>query len=91
MSVRSSPSLAELFRAEPAKSFLLSVGPLVLAVGQFANSLVNGLSPLIAVGFAAVMIAFAVVATRHHAAEYRLRQLQADPEGSVDADLESTR
>ncbi|WP_049927643.1 hypothetical protein [Halopiger goleimassiliensis] len=80
MSVRSSPSLVELFRAAPAKSFLLAVGPLALALGQLANSLVNGLSPLIAVGFAGVMIAFAVVATRHHAAEYRLRRLESSLE-----------
>lgn len=80
MSVSRPPTLVDLFRAEPAKSFLLAVGPLVLAVGQLANSFVNGLSPAVAVGFAAVMVAFAVVGTRHHAAELRVRRLEADLE-----------
>lgn len=73
-------SLFELFRAAPAKSILLAGGPLVLACGQLLNSYVNGLSPLVAIGFAAGMVAFAVVATRHHAAELRLEQLEADLE-----------
>lgn len=77
MSTRNRPSFAELFLATPVTSTLLAVGPLVLALGQLANSYVNGFPPLIAVGFALAMIAFAVVATSHHAAEHRLRRLEA--------------
>ena len=82
MSASRSLSLLELFSAAPAKSALLSVGPLALAVGQLGNSYVNGVSPVVSIGFAAVMIAFAVVATSHHAAEHRLRRLESDLEGS---------
>lgn len=85
MSVRYSLSLVELFRATPAKTSLLAFGPLVLALGQLGNGYANSISPAVSIGFAVVMVAFAVIATRHHAAEHRLRRL----EGEVDADLES--
>ncbi|ELY51639.1 hypothetical protein [Natronolimnohabitans innermongolicus] len=86
MSVRNTLSLVELFLATPAKSSLLAFGPLVLALGQLGNSYVNGISPVVAVGFALVMLGFAVVAMRHHAAEHRLQRLEADLESSPDAD-----
>lgn len=83
MPARRSLSLVELFRATPATSSLLALGPLVLALGQLGNSYANGVSPAISIGFAAGMVAFAVVATRHHAAEHRLRRLEGDL-GSTD-------
>ncbi|RQH01487.1 hypothetical protein [Natrarchaeobius oligotrophus] len=86
MSVRQSVSLVELFRAAPAKSALLAIGPIGLALGQLLNSYVNDFSPLVAVGFAAVMVAFATVATSHHATEVRLRQLEADLETGTERD-----
>lgn len=76
MAPRDAPTVADLFLAAPAKSSLLTLGPLALAFGQLANSYVTGFSPLIAVGFAIVMVAFAVVATGHHAAELRLQRLE---------------
>lgn len=78
MSVRRPPSLVDLFFEAPAQTALLAVGPLALALAQLWNSYRNGVSPAVAVGFAAVMVAFAVVAVRHHAAERRLRRLEAD-------------
>ncbi|WP_049895267.1 hypothetical protein [Halopiger xanaduensis] len=78
MSVRESLPLVELFRATPATSCLLTLGPAALALGQLLNSYLNGVSPLVAVGFTVVMLGFAVVALRHHAAEYRLRRLESD-------------
>ncbi|GAB3029352.1 hypothetical protein [Natronobiforma cellulositropha] len=83
MATRQTPTLLELFRETPAKSALLTVGPLALAVGQLLNGYLNGVSPLIAVGFAVAMIGFAVVATRHHAAEHRLARLEATLEREV--------
>lgn len=68
--------LVVLFCAAPVKSALLTLGPIGLAAVQLANSYVNDLSPGLAIGFALGMVAFAVVATGHHAAEYRLRQLE---------------
>ncbi|WP_436344759.1 hypothetical protein [Natronorubrum sp. FCH18a] len=91
MSVGRSLSLVELFRATPATSSLLALGPLALAVGQLANSYVNGVSPAVSVGFAAVMVAFAVVAMRHHASEYRLRRLETDLDDDRESAADSTR
>ncbi|NGM67676.1 hypothetical protein G6M89_01400 [Natronolimnobius sp. AArcel1] len=78
MSTRHPISIAELFRATPATTCLLTVGPLVLAIGQVLNSYVNGVSPVVALCFAVGILGFAVVALRHHAAEYRLRTLEAE-------------
>lgn len=93
MSVRQLLSLVELFRVTPAKSTLLGIGPLALAIGQLGNSYVNGVAPLISISFAAVMVAFAVVATRHHAAEHRLRQLQQGmgSDASLEAEISQQR
>lgn len=78
MTPRRLASFVALFRVAPVKSSLLSVGPLALAAGQLANSYLNGLSPAVAIAFAVAMVAFAVVATGHHAAEQRLRQLERE-------------
>ncbi|MFD1565050.1 hypothetical protein ACFR99_16050 [Haloarchaeobius amylolyticus] len=78
MSGRRSLSFVELFRATPVTSSLLTLAPLTLALGQLGNSYVNGVSPAVSVAFAAVMVAFAVVAMGHHAAEHRIRRLEAD-------------
>ena len=78
MSPRPSVTIPELFRAAPAKSALLTVGPPTLAAGQLMNSYLNGFSPALAIGFAVVMVAFAVVATGHHAAEYRRDRLESE-------------
>ncbi|OVE85758.1 hypothetical protein [Natronolimnobius baerhuensis] len=78
MSTRQSVPISELFRATPATSCLLTIGPLVLAVGQLLNSYVNGVSPVVSLSFALGVLGFAVVALRHHAAEYRLRTLEAE-------------
>ncbi|ELY95375.1 MULTISPECIES: hypothetical protein [Natrialba] len=73
-------TVIELFRARPVSSSLLSVVPLVLAVGQLWNSYVNDVSPLIAVGFTLAMLGFTVVALGHHAAAYRLWRLESGVE-----------
>lgn len=66
----------ELLRSAPLESALLSVGPLVVAVGQLLNSYFNGTSLSASVAFAVALFAFAVVATGHQAAIHRLRQLE---------------
>lgn len=83
MSGRHSLSLVELFRTAPAKSSLLTLAPLALALGQLYNSYINGVSPAVAITFAVVMIAFSVVAMGHHAAEHRVRRLESEygPDG----------
>jgi len=78
MSYRRLLSFVELFRATPATSSLLTLAPLTLALGQLGNSYVNGVSPAVSVAFAVVMVAFAVIAMGHHAAEHRIRRLEDD-------------
>lgn len=78
MSTRRSPPLVDLFRAAPAKSSLLTIAPLALALGQLCNSYVNGVSPAVSITFAAVMVAFSVVAMGHHAAQHRVRELETN-------------
>ncbi|EMA36799.1 hypothetical protein [Halobiforma nitratireducens] len=88
MSVRQPLSIAELFRATPATSALLTLGPLALALGQLLNSYVNDVSVFVSLSFAAVMLAFAAVATGHHAAEYRLRELERGVRLDSDSGIE---
>lgn len=78
MSVSRDRSVLAPFLAAPVKSALLTLVPLALAVAQLLNGYVNGVSPAVTVGFAAVMVAFAVVATGHHAAQHRLRSLELE-------------
>ncbi|MDJ1432048.1 hypothetical protein [Halostagnicola sp. A-GB9-2] len=70
-------SYSELFRESPIECSLISIGPVALAFGQLGNSYINGISPVLAIAFAIAMITFAVVATGHYAAAYRLRQLES--------------
>lgn len=78
MSTRNTPSLLELFLETPTQTALLTLGPLVLAVGQLVNGYTNDISPLVTLGFAGAMVVFSVVATGHHAAERRLQRLETD-------------
>ena len=71
-------AFAESFAAAPVETLLLSVGPLVLAAGQLLNGYVNGLPLRVTAPFAVALVAFAVVASRHHAAEHRLRRLERE-------------
>lgn len=78
MSVGTPPSVNTLFRSAPVRTALVSLVPLVLAVGQLANSLVNDFPLVLSIAFAVTMLAFAVVATGHCAAEFRLQRLESD-------------
>ncbi|WP_265108135.1 hypothetical protein [Halosolutus halophilus] len=78
MSTRRISSIVSLFRADPATSSLLLFAPLTLAAGQLLNSYVNGVSPVVSLAFAVTMVAFAVAATGHHAAEQHLRTLESE-------------
>lgn len=72
------PSRIDFLLATPVQSSLLTLGPLVLIVGQLLNGYVNGVSPLVVFAFCAVMGAFAVLSLRHQAAAYRLERLERD-------------
>lgn len=60
----------------PVQSSLLTLGPLMLIVGQVMNGYLNDVSPLTVVVFCAVLLAFTVLSLRHKAAAYRLEHLE---------------
>lgn len=74
-------TLAVLFRSMPVQSGLFTVGPLVLALAQLANSAVTSLSVPYALAFAVMMLGFSMLSTRYHLAKFRLRTLHAVVEG----------
>ena len=79
-----STSISELYRADPVGTGLLVFGPVVVAVVQLANSLVNGLSLAVTVPFAVILLAFAALIAQHQAALHRKRELNASVDlGSV--------
>lgn len=67
----------EIFREEPVEAALYAVGPVVAAV-QLLNSLVNGLSFLVSVPFAVVLLAFTVLVLGHRISQHRLAELEVD-------------
>jgi len=69
-------TVVAMVRAMPVRAALFAGCPLVVAAVQLLNSYLNGLSWLVSVPFAAVMVAFAVVLVQHQFARYRRRQLQ---------------
>ncbi|MFB6136149.1 MAG: hypothetical protein ABEJ04_05275 [Halobacteriaceae archaeon] len=69
-------TLADLFRAAPVRTALLSIAPLLLAVAQGVNALWHGVSLVYAAAFALVMVGFAVGTTRHALSAFRLRSLE---------------
>ncbi|WP_247731472.1 hypothetical protein [Halovivax limisalsi] len=66
----------DMFRARPFEHALYTIVPLVLSIAQLGNSFVNGLSPLVSVPFAIVLLGFSVVLTRYNFARFRRRALE---------------
>lgn len=64
-------------RRSPVRMALFAVLPLVLAAAQVLNAALTAMDPLVGLGFAAAMVCYAVVYTRYHLAEDRLRVLEA--------------
>lgn len=73
---QSDPSLVEMCRAFPARTFAVAVVPLLVAAMLGANALVYDLSPEYAAGFAFVLLAFSTGVTRQHLAAFRTRCLE---------------
>lgn len=76
MSTSTDIDLMELFRTSPTRSFLYTLGPLLIAAAQLANSYFNDLSLLYPAAFGAVMVAFSVLITRYHMLELRTIRLE---------------
>ena len=76
MSASTDITLMELFRASPTRSFLYTLGPLLIAAAQLANSYVNDLALLYPAAFGAVMIVFSILITRYHMLELHTVRLE---------------
>lgn len=69
-------TLVSAVRRSPVQMGLFALGPVALACAQLLNSLVAGLSLWVSASFAALMVAYAVLYTRYHLAQLRLRDLE---------------
>lgn len=71
-------STLDLLREDPVATAPYAVAPAVALV-QLLNTAVNGLSPLVSVPFAVVLLAFTALAVGHRVTQARLARL--DPRG----------
>jgi heme exporter protein D len=67
-----------MFRAFPRRTLVLSVIPVLVAVLQSVNVLVNDVPLAYGMAFVAVMLAAAAVVTRRELATFRRRTLEGD-------------
>lgn len=64
-------TLSQMARKFPVRTGLFTVGPVVFALLQLANSYVHDVSLLFAGVLAVVMLGFSVLVTRYHLAVFR--------------------
>ena len=72
-------TLADMFRTAPVRNALVTAVPLLLAVGQLANSLVNDLPLVASIPFAAVLVGVTWHLTQYRLLRFRRRQLEGLP------------
>lgn len=75
MAVQDRETLVQLARESPAQTGLLTVGPIVIALLQLANSYIHDSSLILAGVFAMVMLVYSVLATQYHLAVHRRTSL----------------
>lgn len=78
MATKDDVTVSDMFRSAPVRSAMVSVLPLLLVLGQFANSYFNGLSIFASTAFALTVTLFAVLLTQHQLAEFRLRHVERE-------------
>ncbi|WP_433631430.1 hypothetical protein [Halomicrococcus sp. NG-SE-24] len=66
----------KMLREWPVQTSLFSFGPVVLAAAQLLNGFYFGSTLTYHALFGVVMVAFAVLVTRHHLVTFRIRQLE---------------
>lgn len=67
-----------MVRAAPLQHAVVVLVPVLVAVGQLANSAVTDLPFAISVPFAVVMLGFTGVMTQYNLARYRRRELERE-------------
>ena len=78
------PTRIDFLLETPVQSSLLTLGPLVLIVGQLLNGYLNDVSPLVVVVFCTVLLTFTILSLRHKAAVYRLQRLDREVRSTGD-------
>lgn len=78
MSTREPPTVPEMLREDPVRGGLFVATPLVVAAVQLLNSAVNGLSYLVSVPFAALMVGFSALLLSYQLAQFRVAELEAE-------------
>lgn len=78
MSTRDPPTVLEMLRDDPIRGGLFVATPLVVAAIQLLNSVLNGLSYLVSVPFAALMVAFAALLLSYQLAQFRVAELESE-------------
>lgn len=76
MSMTDEVTLVSAFRRSPVRMGVFAAGPLLLAFAQLLNSLLAGLPTYVSVGFAVLMLCYAVLYSRYHVAQLRLQSLE---------------
>lgn len=72
----SEPTFVDMFVASPARTVVLSVVPVLVAVLLGANVFVHGLPTQYAAGFVFVILACSAAVTRQHLAAFRTHSLE---------------
>lgn len=78
MPITEEVTFASAFRESPVRMAVFTLGPVVLAVAQLLNSVFAELALWASICFAATMVSYAVLYSRYHLAELRLRTLESD-------------
>lgn len=71
-----SPEFLDLLSAFPARTSLLSIVPVLLALAVGVNGLWHGVNPGYVVAFGLAMAAYAVGSTRHQLSAFHVRSLE---------------
>ena len=78
MSTSDHPTVLEMLRDDPVRGGLFVATPVVVAAVQLLNSVFNGLSYLVSVPFAALMVVFSGMLLSYQLAQYRVAELEAE-------------
>lgn len=69
-------TVLDLFRLAPAETFIFTVVPLVLALGQLTNSALTGVPFYVSIPFALVMVGYAGIHTFYRLARVRREEIE---------------
>lgn len=78
MSTSDHPTVLDMLRDDPVRGGLFVATPVLVAAIQLLNSVFNGLSFLVSVPFAALMVVFSGMLLSYQLAQFRVAELEAE-------------